>query len=73
MIFRRCSGASRAQDAISSIVRPHPMQRPEAASMLQIPMQGVSMPISSIRLKRGTLADSWTNRQGLSPDPFTMN
>jgi hypothetical protein len=50
MIFRRCSGAKRAQDAISSIVRPHPMQRPEAASRLQIPMQGVSMPISSIRL-----------------------
>jgi hypothetical protein len=43
MMARRSEGLISNQPAISSRERPQPMQMPEAASISQISMQGVSM------------------------------
>jgi hypothetical protein len=43
MTRRRSSGLSRVQLAISANVRPQPAQQPDAASIVQIRTQGVSM------------------------------
>jgi hypothetical protein len=43
MIRRRSSGEKLDQDAISSIVRPHPSHKRVRGSMTQTLMQGVSM------------------------------
>ncbi|WAP71386.1 hypothetical protein [Jiella pelagia] len=45
MMDRRVSAENAAQPAISSSVRPQPRQSPDAASMLQVWMQGLSIAI----------------------------